>query len=150
MNVDLPLVGARAAHLLAAAAWVGGAIAYAVSGRPASGTAARPFAWLVRMCIWALVLSGAWLTADRLTGAAASPLYVGLLGLKVGLGVVMFVLAGALVPSRIARLRPARPAPGPSRPVWLTPPYLVLALGVVVYLLGAMLAVLYTGGLAAS
>lgn len=145
MNTDPFLVGARTAHMLAAAAWVGGAIAYAVSGRPAPGTGARPFAWLVRLCAWTLVFSGAWLTVDRLTGAAASPLYVGLLGLKVGLGVAMFVLVGALVPPRVARVRSATP---PARPVWRRPPYLLLALGIAVYLVGATLAVLYTGGLA--
>lgn len=146
MYADLALVGARAAHLLAAAAWVGGGIAYAVSGGPAPRSGNRPFWWLVRVCAWVLILSGAVLTVDRLTGAQAGPLYVALLGVKLGLGLAMFVLAGTLAPPVVARRGPAAPGGRPS----LRRPYLVLALGVAVYLLGATLAVLYTRGLAAS
>ncbi|HEY3079827.1 MAG TPA: hypothetical protein VGM69_07945 [Chloroflexota bacterium] len=149
---DVLLVLVRATHLLAAAAWVGGAIAYAVSGRPAPGTGARPFSWIVRLCTWALMLSGAAMVVDRLVIAATSPFYLGGLGLKVGLAIAMFVLAGSLVPSaarpRLAR-RPTPPAARtPGRPAWLTTPYLILELGVVVYVLGAVLAVAYTRALA--
>jgi putative copper export protein len=149
---DVLLVLVRSAHLLAAAAWVGGAIAYAVSGRPAPGAGTRPFGWIVRLCTWALILSGAAMVMDRLVVAATSPFYLGGLGLKVGLAIAMFGLAGSLVPSA-ARLRGARrPAPAaaqpPTRPVWLTTPYLILELGVAVYVLGAVLAIAYTRALA--
>ena len=144
MSGDLLLVTMRLAHLLAAAAWVGGAIAYAVAGRPAPGTGARPFGWLVGLCVWALFLSGVALTVDRLTDVQTSPLYVALLASKVGAAIAMAVLAGTLAPSAVARLRarldPA-PARSPSGPIWLRRPYVVLGLGVVVYALGAVLAV---------
>jgi len=148
---DLLLVLVRTAHLLAAASWVGGTLAYAVSGRPAPGTGARPFAWIVRLCTWALILSGVVITVDRLAIAATSPLYLGGLALKVGLAIAMFLLAGSLAPSAAGRLRralPRRPAPAAaektSRRLWLTTPYLILELGVAVYVIGAVLAVAYT------
>jgi putative copper export protein len=145
---DVLLVLVRTAHLLAAAAWVGGAIAYAVSGRPPPGAGARPFAWVVRVCSWALILSGAAMVVDRLVVAETSPLYLGGLGLKVGLAIAMFVLAGALVPSPARLPGVRRPGPPPRRPAWLTTPYLILELGLAVYLLGAALAVAYTRALA--
>jgi putative copper export protein len=153
---DVLLVLVRTAHLLAAASWVGGALAYAVSGRPAPGAGARPFAWIVRLCTWALILSGVVITVDRLAIAATSPLYLGGLALKVGLAIAMFLLAGSLAPSAAGRLRralPRRPGSAPaaaektSRRLWLTTPYLILELGVAVYVLGAVLAVAYTRSL---
>ena len=146
---DLLLVLVRTAHLLAAAAWVGGSIVYAVSGRPAPGAGGRPFAWVVRLCTWALILSGAAMVVDRLAIAATSPFYLAGLALKVGLAIAMFGLAGSLVPSAARLRRPGPPAAAaPSgRPAWLTTPYLILELGVLVYLLGAVLAVTYTRAL---
>ena len=61
------------------------------------------------------------------------------------------LLAGSLAPSAAGRLRralPRRPAPAAaektSRRLWLTTPYLILELGVAVYVIGAVLAVAYT------
>jgi len=145
---ELLLVGMRMFHLLAAAAWVGGALAYAVAGRPAPGTGRRPFGWLVRVCTWVLALSGAALAFDRLTGADAATSYVAVLALKTALALAMFALAGTLAPSALRRARAAR-APGPPKgPIWLSRPYLVLECGIAVYALGAVLAVNYAHGLA--
>ena len=142
---DVLLVIVRVVHQLAAAAWVGGSIAYALTGRPAPGSGARPFSWIVNVSAWALVLSGGWITVDRLAIAETSPLYLIGLALKIALAIGMFVLAGALNPSALARVR--RREPRPDVPLWRTSPYLVLWLGVAVYALGALLAVAYTRAL---
>ena len=132
----------RVAHQLGAAAWVGGAIVYALVGRPAPGTGARSFAWLVSICTWVLALSGAVMTADRLTASQeASTLYVALLVLKVALALAMFIVAGTLVPSAVARLRVGQ------RPSLGQRPFLVLYMGIGVYVVGALLAVTYTRAL---
>lgn len=151
---DLLLVLARVAHLVAAAAWVGGSIAYSLVGRPAPGAGARSFSWLVGVCTWVLAFSGAALTADRLVGGdAATPLYAGLLVLKVGLALAMFILAGTLVPSAAVRLRARRrpaatAATAPARSSWFSRPHLVLGMGLAVYALGSALAVTYTRAVA--
>jgi putative copper export protein len=142
---DVLLVVVRVVHQLAAAAWVGGSIAYALTGRPAPGAGARPFSWIVNVSAWALVLSGGWITVDRLAIAETSPLYLIGLALKIALAIGMFVLAGALNPSALARVRKREPRP--DVPLWRTSPYLVLWLGIAVYALGALLAVAYTRAL---
>ncbi len=70
----------RAAHILAAAAWVGGSILYLVAVLPAlrtSGPApavaaqiAALFRRMVNVCIGVLLLTGAYLMFDRLTQTA--------------------------------------------------------------------------------
>jgi putative copper export protein len=145
---ELLLICARAAHMLAAAAWVGGAIVYAIVGRPNLGTGKRSFPWLVGVCAWVLMLSGAVLTFDRLTGARASTLYALLLALKVGLALALFLLAGTLVPRRIVRARAPPTSEGGAW--WLTTPFVILWVGVVIYALGASLAVVYTRDLIAA
>src|SRR5688572_9968896 len=139
------LVIVRVVHQVAAAAWVGGSITYALTGRPAPGSGVRPFSWIVNVSAWALVLSGGWITVDRLAIAETSPLYLGGLALKIALAIGMFVLSGAINPSALARVRRREPLFGV--PLWRTPPYLVLWLGIAVYVLGALLAVAYTRAL---
>lgn len=150
MLADLLLIAVRAAHLLAAAAWVGGALAYAVGGPPASGAGRRAFSRLVGICIWVLIVSGAILTVDRLANARASSLYVTLLALKILLAVGMFLIARLLAPPS-SRRRPA-PAGAPAPPtgwrLWLTPPYLLLVMGVAIYAIGAGLAIVYVRSIA--
>lgn len=149
MLADLLLIAVRAAHLLAAAAWVGGALAYAVGGPPASSTGRRAFSRLVGICIWVLIVSGAVLTVDRLANARASSLYVALLALKILLAIGMFLVARLLAPPASGR-RPSpagAPTSSPASPagwrLWLTPPYLLLVMGVAVYAIGASLAIVY-------
>lgn len=151
MSGDLLVVLARVAHLLTAGIWVGGAIVYAVSGRPAPGIGARPFRWLVGICLWALAISGALLLADRLTETRTTALYVALLAAKLVLVGLMVLASGALAPSAVARLRRRSlgDTPGAERSHWLRGPYLVLWLGVGVYALGAAMAVSYVRALAA-
>ena len=133
----------RTAHLLAAAAWVGGSILYLVavlpslrSGGAAPGVSAQIaalFRRMVNICIGVLLLSGAYLAFDRLTSTALGWPYLVVLGLKIVAALGMFVLAIYLGQSNIRRL--AKHTTRLSRAA----PQLMLALGILVFLLGALL-----------
>ena len=133
----------RAAHILAAAAWVGGNIMYVVAVLPAlrSGSAAPAvaaqiaalFRRMVNICIGVLLLTGAYLMFDRLTQTALGWPYLVVLGLKIAAALAMFVLAIYLGQSNIRRL--AKRSTRLSRAA----PQLMLALGIIVFILGAIL-----------
>jgi hypothetical protein len=74
------------------------------------------------------------LTFDRLSQPHVLRPYVVVLAVKIVLSLLMFALAGGLGHRRPALRR---------RPHWLTVPYLILALGVLVYLLALALQVLF-------
>ena len=142
---ELLLVAVRWAHAMAAVAWVGGSLFLLAVLDPALRHSPEPdglrralqqgFRELADAAIVVFVISGAILTFDRLTGTAASPTYLGVLGLKVILALAMFYLA--------TRLRRADPSRRPSLARWQ------VGLGAVVILLAAMLKTLYEGGLRA-
>ena len=133
----------RAAHTLAAAAWVGGSILYLVAVLPAlrsSGAApavaaqiAALFRRMVNICIGVLLLTGAYLMFDRLTQTALGWPYLVVLGLKIAVALAMFVLAIYIGQSNIRRL--AKRSTRLSRAA----PQLMLALGIIVFILGALL-----------
>jgi uncharacterized membrane protein len=133
----------RAAHILAGAAWVGGSILYLVAVLPAlrgSGTApavaaqiAALFRRMVNVCIGVLLLTGAYLMFDRLTQTTLGWSYLVVLGLKIVAAIAMFVLAIYLGQSNIRRL--AKRSTRLSRAA----PQLMLALGILVFILGALL-----------
>jgi putative copper export protein len=89
-------------HAIAAVAWVGGAIFYWVVLRPAvrSGTmpdsivkfAGSEFSQLVALAMWTLVITGAILMFNRLSGPNATLPYGATLGLKIVLSAWMFFL----------------------------------------------------------
>ena len=133
----------RAAHILAGAAWVGGSIFYLVAVLPvlrASGTApavtaqiAALFRRMVNICIGVLLLTGAYLMFDRLTQTTLGWPYLFVLGLKIAAAIAMFVLAIYIGQSNIRRL--AKRSTRLSRAA----PQLMLALGIIVFILGALL-----------
>lgn len=144
----------REAHILAAAAWVGGNIMYMVAVLPAlrskgaasgvseiSAQIAALFRRLVNICIGVLLVSGAFLTLDRLTQTTLGWPYLVVLGLKIVLALVMFVLAIYLGQSNIRRLAKR------STKLSKVAPQLILALGIVVFLLGALLNSLFEASL---
>ena len=99
--LDWILVIIRWGHALAAVAWVGGGGFYLLVLRPAirrsqglppdTGAAIRDeFRGLVTTAIAVLLLTGAILSAARLTGGAASVPYAALLGVKIALALYMF------------------------------------------------------------
>jgi uncharacterized membrane protein len=137
----------RFAHVLAAATWVGGSMMYVVVVQPAlrrSGgvpsTAvhiAELFKQMVNICVGVLLLSGAYLVFDRLTQTTLGPAYVIVLAIKIVLALGMFGLATYLGQSRIRRLA--------KRTTWFSKlaPQLMLATGIVIFVLGALLNALF-------
>jgi putative copper export protein len=133
----------RTAHLLAAAAWVGGSIVYIVVILPSLRMGgAKPeiyariatlFRNMVNICVGVLLLSGAYLMFDRLTTTSLGWPYLAILGVKISAAIGMFVLAIYLGQSNIRRL--AKRTTRFSR----VAPQLMLALGILVFLLGALL-----------
>jgi len=96
----------------------------------------------VNVCMGVLLLSGAYLTFDRLTLTALGWPYLVVLGLKIALAAGMFILAIYLGQSNIRRL--AKRTTRLSKAA----PQLMLALGIVVFILGALLNGLFEGTIA--
>lgn len=132
----------RTAHMLAGGVWVGGSVVYLLvitpalrlgKAAPEVGTRiAALFRRLVNICIGALILSGVYLIFDRLNTATVGATYVVTLAIKIALALAMFGLA--LFQAQEAR----RPARLRGR-MWRLAPRLILALGMAVFLLGALL-----------
>lgn len=142
----------RFAHILAAAIWVGGSILYLVvvmpalrKGDPAPAVAAQVaalFRRLVNICIGVLLLSGAFMVFDRLTQTTLGLPYLVVLSLKIVSALAMFIVAIYLGQSNIRRL--AKRSTRFSKAA----PQLMLALGIFVFLLGALLNVLFEATIA--
>ena len=137
----------RAAHLLAAAAWVGGSFFYLIVALPAlrsggsapgaAGQMAALFKRMVTICTGVLLLSGAYLAFDRLTTTTLGWPYLTVLALKIVIALCMFALSIYLGQSNIRRL--AKRATRLSKAA----PQLTLALGILVFVLGALLNILF-------
>src|SRR5262249_50582629 len=126
----------RSIHNLAAAVWGGGGFMYLLvmipalrNGGPAplvSSHVAILFKHFVSYCVGTLILSGAYLTFDRLTQTTLGLPYLVILGLKIVVAISMFVLALYLGQSNIRRLAKR------STRLWKAAPQLMLALGILV------------------
>lgn len=143
----------RTAHLLAGAAWVGGSIMYLAVVIPAlrlggpapnvGAVIAAQFKRLTNLCIGVLLLSGGYLVFNRLTQTTLGWPYLLALALKIVTALAMFALALYLGQSKIRKLagRSTRFSRHASR--------VMLGLGVLVFVLGALLNVLFELTLAA-
>ncbi|MEO7022341.1 MAG: hypothetical protein ABI234_19490 [Ktedonobacteraceae bacterium] len=137
----------RSAHILAGTAWVGGSIMYLVVVIPAlrlggaapqvSTAIAAHFKRLTNLCIGVLLLSGGYLVFNRLTTPTLGWSYLLVLILKIVAALAMFALAFYLGQSRVRKL--AKHATRFSQ----VAPQLMLALGILVFLLGALLNLLF-------
>ena len=140
----------RAAHTIAAAAWVGSNIMYLVAVIPAlrvaspspevaaiAGQIAVLFRRMVNICMGVLLLTGGYLLFDRLTQTTVGLSYVIVLVLKVAAAIAMFVLALYLGQSNIRKLAKR------STRLSKAAPQLMLALGILVFVLGALLNTLF-------
>ena len=152
----------RWAHVVAAIAWIGGAIFYLAVLRPALRSAppdnqpaldaaiARYFRELIQVGILVLFLSGVVLTVDRLSSGFAGAAYAAILAIKIVLSLVTFWLAweigrrGRRATSSSPDRRPESEA---SLALWLRPPRVVLALGLIVVLLGLLLRAVFEAAL---
>lgn len=137
----------RSAHVLAGAAWVGGGIMYLVVVLPAlrlsgaeprvSAAIAAQYKRLTNLCMGVLLLSGGYLIFDRLTQTTLGWPYLVTLALKVAAALAMFALAIYLGQSRARRL--AKQATRFSQ----IAPQMMVVLGILVFLLGALLNLLF-------
>lgn len=142
----------RAAHLIAAAAWVGGNIMYIAVIVPAlklagpapgvAGQIAARFRQLTTICMGVLLLTGAFLVFDRLTQTTLGWPYLVTLAVKIAVALVMFALALYVGQSNIRKL--AKRTTRFSQ----VAPQLILALGIVVFILGALLNLLFEAAIA--
>lgn len=133
----------RTAHIVAGAAWIGGSIFYLVAllpglraggAEPAVGAqVAARFRKLVNVCMGVLLVTGVYLTFDRLASSAVGVAYVVVLGGKIAVALAMFALAVYQAQEGVSRLRARR------GPLWKAVPRLILALGLLAFLLGALL-----------
>ncbi|HEX3643790.1 MAG TPA: hypothetical protein VHV10_21075, partial [Ktedonobacteraceae bacterium] len=106
------------------------------NGGPAPSVSAQVailFKRIINYCVGILLLSGAYLTFDRLTQTTLGLPYLAVLGLKIVVAISMFVLALYLGQSNIRRLAKR------STRLSKAAPQLMLALGILVFILGALL-----------
>lgn len=137
----------RAAHVLAGAAWVGGSIMYLVVIVPAlrlagpapkvSAAIAAQFKRLTNFCIFVLLLTGGYLVFDRLTQTTLGWPYLVTLALKIAAALAMFALAFYMGQSGVRKLAKR------STRFSQFAPKLMVALGVLVFVLGALLNLLF-------
>ncbi len=133
----------RTVHVLAAAGWVGGSIMYQFivipalrMAGPAPGVAAeiaQLFKRLVNACVGILLVTGVYLMFDRLTQTTLGLSYLIVLGIKVVAALGMFVLALYMAQGNVRRL--AKRSTRFSKAA----PQLMLALGICIFILGALL-----------
>jgi uncharacterized membrane protein len=139
----------RTAHVLAGGVWVGGSVVYLcvilpalrVGGAaPAVGAQiATLFRQLVNACMGVLLISGVYLTFDRLSAATVGTAYVIVLVVKIVAALAMMALAllQAQEARRLARRRGR---------LWKVAPLWILGLGVLTFLLGATLTGMFEAG----
>jgi uncharacterized membrane protein len=142
----------RAVHTLAGATWVGGSLMYLFVvipalrlGGPAPAVAAQVAALFKRLsniCIGALLLSGAYMTFDRLTQTTLGLPYIIVLLLKLAGALAMIILSIYMGQSAVRRL--AKRSTRFSR----VAPQLLVALGILVFVLGAVLNTLFEATIA--
>jgi putative copper export protein len=139
----------RTVHTVAAAAWVGGSIFYLVAllpalraGGPVPDVAAKVggyFRTLVNTSMGVLLLTGVYLTFDRLSSAMLGLTYLVVLVIKIVAALGMFGLAIYQAQESTASLLRA----GSRAPVSSSVPKLILALGLLTFALGALLTTVY-------
>jgi putative copper export protein len=137
----------RTAHVLAGAAWVGGSLMYLAVVRPAlrlcgpspgvGAVVAARFKYLTNLCIGLLLFSGGYLLFSRLTRTTLGWPYLLILLCKLAAALAMFALALYLGQGRV------RTRVGRSPRFSQAAPVLLLALGLLVFGLGALLNLLF-------
>jgi uncharacterized membrane protein len=154
---EVLLLVARWIHAVGAVAWIGGSILFAFVLRPVGALEpdamravmphiSRFYREVVDISVVAIIFSGLILTLDRLSDEAATGTYGAVLGVKLGLAVLMFVQMWNL------RQSDSGWDAGPRwtrKLSWLLGYNALVFLGVIVYLLANLLAILFDDGLRA-
>lgn len=154
--LDWILLLIRWAHALGAVAWVGGGIFYLMVLRPAlrrtgpdlevNRSIGQEFRGLVNTAIVVLVVTGAILTASRLTLDTVTPPYVAILVLKIALALYMMAVMRFRRPQETGQhVPPARH--GTRIKEALTGPTALLLIGVIIFGLADLLAALFEDSL---
>ena len=139
------IVAIRWLHAIAATVWVGGTLFYVLVLNPSLVTrkgGTDRIAWtraigqhfqdVTQAAVAVVLLTGAVLTFDRLSQPHVDRAYAIVLGIKIALALVMVGLTTGLG----RRQRTARKVPR-----WLGAPYLIMYLGLIVYVLAMVLQV---------
>lgn len=137
----------RSVHILAGTAWVGGSIMYLVVIVPAlraagpapkvSAAIAANFKRLTNLCMGLLLLSGGYLIFDRLTQTTLGWPYLVTLFLKIIAALAMFALAIYMGQSNVRKLAKR------STRFSQAAPQVMVGLGILVFVLGALLNLLF-------
>ena len=141
-------------HAMAAVAWIGGSLFYAVALNPAVeqlgrtaervsllAATSREFREVVRLAILIFVITGVILAFTRLSQPRITTLYVGVLTVKALLSLWMFWLGGRVGQTEVTGTGAALVQ---HRAIWWTrPQYVILIVGTAVYLLSIVLRFLY-------
>ena len=154
--LDGILLVIRWAHALGAVAWVGGGIFYLMVLRPAfhriqpapevSRSIGQEFRGLVNTAVVVLVVTGAILTASRLTLDTVTLPYVAVLVLKVALALYMMAVVRFRRPQGVGQ--DTQPAGSITRvKEALTSPTALLVVGVIIFGLADVLAALFEDSL---
>ena len=160
--VDIFHTLVRWAHFVSSAAWIGGGIFWLLVLKPAlnkdaprqvdsklNPLAAIEFKSVVDTCLFVLIGTGALMTFDRLSQDAMGVLYVSILGVKIILVAIMFLLARGRRSRFTLSMDKDRPNPTPNkstlvRTLRLISGYnLIVLLGIIVFLISDVLRTLY-------
>ena len=155
--IEIFLLVARWIHAIAAVAWIGGSVLFAFVLRPAGKLepeamgkimphVGRYYREIVDLSVVAIIFTGLILTLDRLADEAATATYGAVLGVKLAIAVVMFIQMWNL------RQAGGSAATGPAwlqKFSWLIGYNALVFMGVIVYFLANLLAVLFDDGLRA-
>ena len=155
--IEIFLLIARWIHAIAAVAWIGGSVLFAFVLRPvgklepeAMGRimphVGRYYRVMVDLSIVAIIFTGILLTLDRLADEAATATYGAVLGVKLGVALLMFIQMWNL------RQSGGRGRDGPrwvQKFSWLLGYNALVFMGVIVYFLANLLAVLFDDSLRA-
>ena len=155
---DLFKIIVRWAHLISAAAWVGGSIFWLLVLKPSSKNISddvelnrsvqKEFRALVNTCIFVMLATGAIMTFDRLSSTTLGSNYVLILGLKIATVALMFYLIRAQRKSYPNKASIKNKPEIKTLPARLLSSYnLIIVLGLLAFLLSDLLYHIYTNTL---
>ena len=155
---DLFKIIVRWAHLISAAAWVGGSIFWLLVLKPSSKNISddvelnrsvqKEFRALVNTCIFVMLATGAIMTFDRLSSTTLGSNYVLILGLKIATVALMFYLIRAQRKSYSNKASIKNKTGIKTLPARLLSSYnLIIVLGLLAFLLSDLLYHIYTNTL---